>query len=82
MRKRRVRTKNDDPCPTRLRDPMWIRKGCDLKCMGDAQFDMHGGTALRWMTLEGTKSAGTDLHSKMAKTPACNATELKCLTIR
>jgi len=29
--------------------------------MGDAQFGKHGATALRWMTLEGTKSAGTDL---------------------
>jgi len=35
--------------------------------MGGVQFDIHGATALGWMTLEGTKSAGTDLHSKTAK---------------
>ena len=34
--------------------------------MGDAQFGLHGATAVGWMTLEGTKSAGTDLHSKTA----------------
>lgn len=34
--------------------------------MGDAQFGLHGATAIGWMTLEGTKSAGTDLHSKTA----------------
>src|SRR5262249_20134844 len=27
---------------------------------------MHGATALGWMTLEGTKAAATDLHSKTA----------------
>ncbi|KAF8306703.1 hypothetical protein DL93DRAFT_2232500 [Clavulina sp. PMI_390] len=35
--------------------------------MGDAQFGLHGASALGWMTLEGTKSQGTDLHSKTAK---------------
>lgn len=35
--------------------------------MGDAQFGMHGSTALGWMTLEGTKAQGTDLHSKTAE---------------
>ena len=34
---------------------------------GDAQFGIHGATALGWMTLEGTKSAGTDFHSKTEK---------------
>ncbi|KAF8328759.1 hypothetical protein F5887DRAFT_1186091 [Amanita rubescens] len=43
-------------------EELWISN-----CMGDAQLGMHGATALGWMTLEGTKSAGTDLHSKMAK---------------
>ena len=43
-------------------EELWISS-----CMGDAQFGMHGATALGWMTLEGTKSAGTDLHSKTAK---------------
>lgn len=34
--------------------------------VGDAQLQLHGGTALGFMTLEGTKSEGTDLHSKTA----------------
>ncbi|KAJ3747218.1 gamma DNA-directed DNA polymerase [Lentinula detonsa] len=42
-------------------EELWISS-----CMGDAQFGMHGATAIGWMTLEGTKSAGTDLHSKTA----------------
>ncbi|KAL1740360.1 DNA polymerase family A-domain-containing protein [Schizophyllum fasciatum] len=42
-------------------EELWISS-----CMGDAQFGVHGATALGWMTLEGTKSAGTDLHSKTA----------------
>lgn len=42
-------------------EELWI---CSV--MGDAQFGVHGGTAIGWMTLEGTKSAGTDLHSKSA----------------
>ncbi|KAH7887225.1 DNA polymerase family A-domain-containing protein [Phlebopus sp. FC_14] len=42
-------------------EELWISS-----CMGDAQFGLHGATALGWMTLEGTKSAGTDLHSKTA----------------
>lgn len=43
-------------------EELWISS-----CMGDAQFGMHGATAIGWMTLEGTKAAGTDLHSKTAK---------------
>jgi DNA polymerase gamma 1 len=35
--------------------------------VGDAQFKLHGGNALGFMTLEGTKAAGTDLHSRTAK---------------
>ncbi|KAE8270229.1 hypothetical protein A4X09_0g2101 [Tilletia walkeri] len=42
-------------------EELWI---CSV--MGDAQFGMHGATAVGWMTLEGTKSLGTDLHSKTA----------------
>ena len=41
---------------------LWI-----ASLMGDAQFRLHGGNAIGFMTLEGTKSAGTDLHSKTAK---------------
>jgi DNA polymerase gamma 1 len=43
-------------------EELWISSA-----MGDAQFGLHGATALGWMTLEGTKVAGTDLHSKTAK---------------
>lgn len=42
-------------------EELWISS-----CMGDAQFGLHGATAIGWMTLEGTKSSGTDLHSKTA----------------
>lgn len=42
-------------------EELWI---CSV--MGDAQFGIHGASAIGWMTLEGTKSAGTDLHSKSA----------------
>lgn len=41
---------------------LWI-----ASLIGDAQFRLHGGNAVGFMTLEGTKSAGTDLHSKTAK---------------
>ena len=43
-------------------EELWI-----ASAMGDAQFGMHGASAIGWMTLEGTKIAGTDLHSKTAK---------------
>ncbi|KAI0063819.1 gamma DNA-directed DNA polymerase [Artomyces pyxidatus] len=42
-------------------EELWISS-----VMGDAQFGLHGATAIGWMTLEGTKAAGTDLHSKTA----------------
>jgi DNA polymerase gamma 1 len=42
-------------------EELWISS-----VMGDAQFGLHGATALGWMTLEGTKAAGSDLHSKTA----------------
>lgn len=41
---------------------LWI-----ASLVGDAQFRIHGGNAIGFMTLEGTKAAGTDLHSKTAK---------------
>ncbi|KAL8770872.1 MAG: hypothetical protein Q9209_003523 [Squamulea sp. 1 TL-2023] len=41
---------------------LWI-----ASLVGDAQFQLHGGNAIGFMTLEGTKTAGTDLHSKTAK---------------
>ena len=43
-------------------EELWI-----ASLVGDAQFRLHGGTAIGFMTLEGTKAAGTDLHSKTAK---------------
>lgn len=42
-------------------EELWISS-----VMGDAQFGFHGATAIGWMTLEGTKKDGTDLHSKTA----------------
>ena len=41
---------------------LWI-----ASLVGDAQFQLHGGNAIGFMTLEGTKAAGTDLHSKTAE---------------
>jgi len=36
--------------------------------IGDSHFsNCHGATALGWMTLQGKKSAGTDMHSKTAQ---------------
>ncbi|KAG0003407.1 DNA-directed DNA polymerase gamma mip1 [Modicella reniformis] len=43
-------------------EELWISS-----LMGDSQFRTHGATALGWMTLQGTKVAGTDLHSKTAQ---------------
>ena len=40
---------------------LWI-----ASLVGDAQFKMHGGNAIGFMTLEGNKAAGTDLHSRTA----------------
>ncbi|TIC07411.1 hypothetical protein E3Q15_04217 [Wallemia mellicola] len=42
-------------------EELWI-----CATLGDAQFGVQGATAIGWMTLEGTKSAGTDLHSVSA----------------
>jgi len=43
---------------------LWI-----ASVLGDAQFShMHGSTALSWMTLQGKKQDGTDLHSRTAST--------------
>lgn len=41
---------------------LWI-----ASLVGDAQFSLHGGNAIGFMTLEGTKAAGTDLHSNTAR---------------
>lgn len=42
-------------------EELWI-----ASLIGDAQFKLHGGNAVGFMTLEGTKAAGTDLHSRTA----------------
>ncbi|KAF2087414.1 DNA polymerase gamma, catalytic subunit [Saccharata proteae CBS 121410] len=42
-------------------EELWI-----ASLLGDAQFKIHGGNAVGFMTLEGTKAAGTDLHSRTA----------------
>lgn len=42
-------------------EELWI-----ASVLGDAMFKMHGGNAIGFMTLEGTKAAGTDLHSRTA----------------
>ncbi|XP_006867231.1 PREDICTED: DNA polymerase subunit gamma-1 [Chrysochloris asiatica] len=46
--------------------------------LGDAHFaGMHGCTAFGWMTLQGRKSRGTDLHSKTATTVGINREHAK-----
>jgi DNA polymerase gamma 1 len=40
-------------------EELWI-----ASLVGDAQFKIHGGNAVGFMTLEGSKAKGTDLHSK------------------
>ncbi|KAL7925919.1 DNA polymerase family A domain-containing protein [Trichoderma austrokoningii] len=42
-------------------EELWI-----ASLVGDATFKIHGGNAIGFMTLEGTKTAGTDLHSRTA----------------
>ena len=48
--------------------------------LGDAYFTReHGSTALGWMTLQGTKSQGTDMHSKTAQAANVSRDEAKIL---
>ncbi|KAI3399395.1 hypothetical protein diail_7122 [Diaporthe ilicicola] len=42
-------------------EELWI-----ASVLGDAVFQLHGGNAIGFMTLEGSKAAGTDLHSRTA----------------
>lgn len=42
-------------------EELWI-----ASLIGDATFKLHGGNAVGFMTLEGSKAAGTDLHSRTA----------------
>ncbi|KAF1345711.1 DNA polymerase family A-domain-containing protein [Delphinella strobiligena] len=41
---------------------LWI-----ASLVGDASFKLHGGNAIGFMTLEGSKAEGTDMHSRTAK---------------
>lgn len=43
-------------------EELWI-----ASLLGDAQFRLHGGSALGFMNLEGTKADKTDVHSKTAE---------------
>ena len=42
-------------------EELWI-----ASLIGDSTFKLHGGNAVGFMTLEGAKSQGTDLHSRTA----------------
>lgn len=53
-------------------EELWI-----ASVVGDSLFNIHGGTALGWMTLEGDKEHGTDLHSKSAKILGISRNEAK-----
>ncbi|CDO95321.1 unnamed protein product [Kluyveromyces dobzhanskii CBS 2104] len=53
-------------------EELWI-----ASLVGDSTFDIHGATAIGWMCLEGTKSLGTDLHSKTAQILGCSRNEAK-----
>src|SRR4051812_44605730 len=43
-------------------EELWI-----ASLIGDAEFKMHGGNAIGFMTLEGSKAEGTDMHSRTAE---------------
>ncbi|KAJ3277046.1 DNA-directed DNA polymerase gamma mip1 [Terramyces sp. JEL0728] len=43
-------------------EELWI-----ASLIGDSQFKIHGGTAIGFMTLQGSKALGTDLHSNTGK---------------
>lgn len=53
-------------------EELWI-----ASLVGDALFGVHGGTALGWMTLEGSKSDGTDLHCRTSQILGISRNEAK-----
>ncbi|CAG8751108.1 18899_t:CDS:1, partial [Acaulospora morrowiae] len=53
-------------------EELWISS-----LIGDSQFGFHGATAMGWMTLQGTKAAETDLHSRTAKILNISRSEAK-----
>lgn len=58
-------------------EELWI-----ASLFGDAEFGLHGATAIGWMTLEGTKAAGTDLHSKTAQILGISRNDAKVILLR
>lgn len=58
-------------------EELWI-----ASLLGDAEFGLHGATAIGWMTLEGTKAAGTDLHSKTAQILGISRNDAKVVITR
>ena len=56
---------------------LWI-----ASLLGDAHFiGIHGCTAMGWMTLQGNKADGTDLHSVTAKNVGINRNHAKVADI-
>lgn len=53
-------------------EELWI-----ASLVSDSVFNIHGGTAIGWMCLEGTKNEGTDLHTKTAQVLGCSRNEAK-----
>ncbi|SCU80143.1 LAME_0B01772g1_1 [Lachancea meyersii CBS 8951] len=53
-------------------EELWI-----ASLVSDSVFNIHGGTPIGWMCLEGSKSEGTDLHSKTAQILKCSRNEAK-----
>lgn len=52
---------------------LWI-----ASVLGDSYFaGQHGSTALGWMTLQGNKAQGTDMHSVTAKTVGVSRNQAK-----
>lgn len=48
--------------------------------LGDSSLSrIHGGTAMSWMTLQGSKAEGTDLHSKTASTASITRDQAKVI---
>ena len=51
-----------------------------MSALGDAAFTkQHGSTPLGWMTLQGNKADGTDMHSVTAKTVGVSRDNAKVL---
>lgn len=53
-------------------EELWI-----ASLVSDSVFNIHGGTPIGWMCLEGSKNEGTDLHTKTASLLGCSRSEAK-----